>query len=218
MTEVQSIMTSDGTLTLDAEAAARLEDCEPDRCSETSGGNAWIFPAGLIGRAIGIIPTLGSSFLLFAIFTVQGVLLARTLEPQGRGEYATVILYTRMLTFIGLLGVNFAIVRRAALAKGILSQLSRSAQRVGLLTGLGTMVVVIVLSLIALPQGKEHLALLCIVCATTLPLEQVRINLNAVDQGSGNFARFNAGRLLAAAAMPLLLAGAWFCGGGKSVV
>lgn len=211
MTEAQSII--DETRMLNGEAAMRLEDLAPGQRGGPAGSTVRVLAANLIGKALGVVPTLCTSFFLFAIVAAQAVLLARTLEPQGRGEYATVILYTRVLTYIGLFGVNYAIVRRAALANGELRQLSRSAQRVGLLTGLSTMAVVIMLSLVALPHGKEHLALLCIACATTLPLEQIRLNLNAVDQGSGNLMRFNAGRLLAAAAMPMLLAAAWFCGG-----
>jgi O-antigen/teichoic acid export membrane protein len=74
------------------------------------------------------------------------------------------------------------------------------------------MLIVVVLSWLALPEGKGHLVLLCIICASTLPLEQMRLNLNAIDQGSGNFRRFNAGRLVAAAAFPLLLLIAWASG------
>ena len=153
-------------------------------------------------------PTVGTSFLLVGITAAQAILLARSLGPAARGEYAAAISYTRILTFIGLLGANFAIVRRAALAEGNLVGISRAAVRLGALTGLGTMVVVSLLSLFALPPGKQHLAWLAVLCASTLPWEHIRLNLMAVDQGSGRFRRFNAGRLVAAAALPLLLAGA----------
>ena len=74
------------------------------------------------------------------------------------------------------------------------------------------MLAVAILSLVAFPAEKRHLVWLSILCAATLPLEHVRLNLNAVDQGSGRMARFNAGRLAAAAALPLLLALAWLAG------
>ncbi len=167
----------------------------------------------LAAKVLAMAPTLASSFFLFAIFVVQGALLGRTLKPEGRGEYATVITYTRFLTYIGLLGVNYAIIRRAATTQGGLIDLSRTAIRAGLISGFLTLLVVAILSFVALPQGKEHLALLSILCATTLPWEHVRLNLNAVDQGSGYFARFNAGRLVAGAAMPMLLLIFWLTGG-----
>ena len=133
--------------------------------------------------------------------------------PEGRGEFAAVVSYTRLLTYIGLLGTSFVIVRRAARATSSTVAISRSAVRMGGLTGLGTMLVVIVLSLVALPADKQHLAWLSIACAMTLPLEHIRLDLNAVDQGSGRMARFNAGRIVAAAALPLLLGIGWLtCG------
>jgi O-antigen/teichoic acid export membrane protein len=159
-----------------------------------------------------VASTLATSFLLFAVTAVQGVLLARALAPEGRGEFAAAVSYTRLLTFIGLLGTNFVIVRRAARAAST-AAISRSAVRMGSLTGLGTMCVVGLLSLLALPADKNHLVWLSIVCAMTVPLEHIRLNLNAVDQGSGRMDRFNAGRLVAVAALPMLLCIAWLtCG------
>ncbi|MGO9111418.1 MAG: lipopolysaccharide biosynthesis protein [Thermoguttaceae bacterium] len=164
-------------------------------------------------KAVDLASTVATSFFLFAINAVQAVLLARALAPEGRGEYAAALSYTRLLTYIGLLGTNFVIVRWAARAASSTVAISRAAVRMGCLTGLGTMLVVMVLSLMALPADKQYLAWLSITCALSLPLEHIRLNLNAVDQGSGRMARFNAGRIVAAVALPVLLGIAWLtCG------
>ena len=200
------------TIEVTAEAPAELAGLADAGRLEAHGHTDPARAGALASKVLAMLPTLASSFFLFGILVVQAALLGRTLKPEGRGEYATVIAYTRFLTYIGLLGVNYAIIRRAAVARGRLAGLSRTALRAGLLTGLATMLAVVLLSWLALPEGKEHLVFLCIVCAATLPLEQVRLNLNAVDQGSGNYARFNAGRLVAAATFPLLLLVAWASG------
>ncbi len=160
-------------------------------------------------KAFDVASTLATSFLLVAITVVQAKLLADALGPAGRGEFAAAVSYTRLLTYIGLLGTNYVITRHVARSGLATASISRSAVRMGGLTGMCAMLVVIGLSLVAFPADKQPLAWLSIVCAMTLPLEHVRLNLNAVDQGSGRMGRFNAGRIVAAAALPILLVFAW---------
>ena len=58
--------------------------------------------------------TVGFAFAIVALQLGQGVLLARLLGPQGRGEYATAVLYVQMLLYIGLLGGLEVVCRYAA--------------------------------------------------------------------------------------------------------
>jgi len=169
-----------------------------------------------IAKAAAVAPTVASAFLITAVNMVQAILLAHALGPVGRGELAASLSYTRLLTYIGLCGVNYVIVRRVAQARVSDSAISRAAVWTGGMTGLATMCVVVVLSLVGLPPEKRYLAWLSILCAATLPLDHMRLNLNAVDQGRGHMTRFNAGRIVAAAVWPALLAVAW-CMGGISV-
>lgn len=158
-----------------------------------------------------VLSTVGTSFVIFAMQAVQGILLARILGPEARGEYGTAVFYTQTLTYVGLLGTMFAIARRAA-QKAHLADLRRAALRVGGLTGLGTMGVVVVLSLAALPTEKAYLAPLCAACALMLPWEHMRLALLAVDHGSGAFARYNTNQLLGAFVFPTLLLMLWMSG------
>ncbi len=91
-------------------------------------------------------------------------------------------------------------------------ELSRSAARLGVATGVATVGAATLLLFIGLPAEKRFLAPLGIVCALMLPCEHVRLALLAVDQGRGEFRRFNTLRLLAACMFPLALIGAWSAG------
>ena len=159
-----------------------------------------------------IFHTVVTSFLVFGLLTVQGVLLARILGPEKRGIYATVVFYTQTLTFIGLFGTQHAVARWAARRKRDTAVLMSVCGRLGVVTGLVTMVAVAGLSLWVLPAEKLYLAPLCIVCSLFLPLEHVRQLWLSVDHGLGRFKSYNANRLVAGVAFPVLLALAWLSG------
>ncbi len=162
-----------------------------------------------------LVWSVGTAFAMFSLTAVQGVLLARMLGPHVRGEYGTAIFYTQLLTFVGLLGTQLSIARRAARGQDGLGELARSAMWLGCITGLGTLAVVSVLAAVGLPPEKRYLAPMCIACALFLPLEHVRLSLLAIDHGTGRFTRYNAHRLLAVFAMPAMLSVAWLAGYGS---
>jgi O-antigen/teichoic acid export membrane protein len=164
----------------------------------------------LLGSAVAT--SVFVSFAVFLIMAVQGVMLARLLGPRARGEYGTMVLYSQALLYIGLLGTQQVLARRAVGAGAALGPLRRTAVRSGTLTGLATMALVGLLATVALPAEERHLALWCVGCALMLPLEHVRLGLLSVDHGSGSFSRYNAGRFLAALCFPLLLVGLWAAG------
>lgn len=169
-----------------------------------------------LGR-LAVVGTVGASFVIFALQVVQGVLLARILGPEARGEYGTVVFYTQTLTYVGLFGTMFSIARRAA-QKADLPELRRASLRVGGLTGLATMGFVGVVSLTALPAEKAYLAPMCIACSLMLPWEHMRLAVLAVDHGSGAFARYNTNQLVGAVVFPAMLALVWLRGNGSATV
>ena len=124
-----------------------------------------------------ILATVVTSFCTFGITAVQGILLARMLGPEGRGQFGTAIFYSTTLTFIGMAGAQYAIARRAAKNPGDSLQLSQSALRLAVLTGLGTFALVAILSFTSLPLEKRFLGPLCMwrdcpsrlnICASSL--------------------------------------------------
>jgi len=163
-------------------------------------------------RSAAVVGTVGASFAVFFLQAVQGILLARILGPEARGEYGTALFYTQTLTYVGLLGALFSIARHAARHRDRLVPLRRAALRVGLITGCCTMALVVVLASFALPAEKQYLAPLCMACALALPWEHMRLTMLAVDHGSGNFARYNANQLLMALLLPTILLGFWLAG------
>jgi antigen flippase len=159
-----------------------------------------------------MIATVVTSFVLFGLMTVQGIILARMLEPEGRGQYDTAVYYTQTLIYIGLLGSHHAVVRWAARKANDLDSLWHTTFRLGILTGIGTMAVVAILAVWGLPPEKESLAWLCIACSIYLPLEHIRLLWLAIDHGRGDFDRYNRCRLAGQVAFPTLLAIAWING------
>lgn len=164
---------------------------------------------GLARKNADVVATVATSFGIFCLFAIQGVFLARLLGPRMRAEYGTVVLYTQTLTYIGLLGALLSIAAHAARNGDRLPGLRRAALRLGVLTGVGTALIVTVLSLTALPASKAYLAGLCIVCSVLLPFDHMRLALMAVDHGSGNFSKYNRNAVVNAALLPLSLGLFW---------
>ncbi len=173
------------------------------------------YPRKFIGQHFKVITTVGTSFALFGMQAVQGLLLARILGPEGRGQYGTCVLYAQAFTYVGLLGAVQAIARRAARNKDNLPQLSAAAIRLGLFTGFSTLIAVSGLAYLTLPEGKRYLLPLCMACTLMMPFEHIRVTLMAVDRGSGDFNRFNLNKLFGGIAFPLILLGIFFSGSGS---
>lgn len=171
--------------------------------------------SALAMRHRALIGTVGVSFLVFALQALQGVLLARVLGPEGRGQYNTAVFYTHLLLFAGMLGIPFSIQRRAAKLAGGEGGLSTAASWAGLITGLVSAAVVAILAYAALPDEKQWLAPWCMLAALSLPLQHVRLALQSVDRGSENFLRYNLSEVVHWAGLPLLLAPLLWWGGAS---
>jgi O-antigen/teichoic acid export membrane protein len=170
--------------------------------------------SGLVGSSV--MTTVATGFAVFGITAVQGVILARLLGPEERGEFGTAVFFTYALSSMGLLGTQFAVARRSAMAPDGRAGLRRSVLKLGFLTGVMTLGVVSLLAVLLLPDDKQFLAPLCAMCALAQPLEHVRLLLLAVDQGAGAFRRFNIVTLATSAVLPVALLMAW-CVGVMSV-
>lgn len=164
-----------------------------------------------------VLTTVFTSFVVFSLFTLQGILLARVLGPEVRGEYGTCVLFGRLLLYGGMLGADHALALRAAKDKILAPGLRCAALRLGLRTGLLTAMLAALIALIALPEGKRLLFPLCLASTLLLPLEQMRQNLLAVDRGSNQFGRYNSYLLIGASVLPVLLLAVFFTKGSCSI-
>jgi O-antigen/teichoic acid export membrane protein len=64
---------------------------------------------------------------------ITGVLTARILQPEGRGELAAIILWPSILAGLGILGTNWALTREVAAHPEKEADLARTAVVLGLL-------------------------------------------------------------------------------------
>lgn len=126
---------------------------------------------------------------------ITGILTARLLQPAGRGELATIILWPSILAGIGIMGVNFSLARAAAADPGKENALARSALALGLVLAGATMLAGYFLLPWLLPADKQHLLTLNRVYLLWLPLNFVTLNLLALDHGRMRWGRYNITRL-----------------------
>ncbi len=149
--------------------------------------------------------TVAVAFAIVALQMAQGILLARLLGPEGRGQYATAVFYVQMLLYVGLLGGMEVICRHAADGRINTTSLRRAALWLGITTGAVTTAICIGLCLVALPAEKRFLMPMALLCSLGIIGQHVMLIMTAVDRGSGQFASYNILRVIAAAAFPSLL-------------
>jgi antigen flippase len=184
-------------------ATTSISPAESGRVTSQSGVLAALL--GLLQRGMTLVTSVGAGFVIFGVFAVQGIVLARLLGPTARGEFSTIVFYTQLTTYLGMLGATLSIARWSAQHPEERPALTRAATRLGLFTGVGTMLLVCGLAWTALPADKAYLAPLCCLAALFLPFEHIRQAILAVDHGASNFGRYNVNRVFAAAVFPVFL-------------
>lgn len=167
---------------------------------------SWL-PSGVTARLVrvaGPLATLAASLGAFGFFALQGILLARLLGPELRGAFAAAVLFPQALLYLGLLGAPELFAGYGA--RGLPdAPLRRSAARYGWWAGLFSLAVCLVFDVVLIRAEFRWVLPLACLCAITLPLQQIRLAVQAVDHGQRQLSRYNQGRLLAAAAFPFVL-------------
>ncbi len=155
-------------------------------------------------KYFGVAATLGTTFGMFALWAIQGIVVARVLGPEQRGQFAAAVLFPQMLLYLGMLGAQELFAGYAA--RGMPNApLRRSAAVYGLVAGMSTMLVCVALSWLTIPSGMRFVLPLAAVCTLAAPLQQIRMSVQAVDHGQREFTRYNWVRLLATASFPIAL-------------
>ena len=163
--------------------------------------------AKLLGFGLTMFASVGS----FGFFAIHGVLLARMLGPEQRGAFAAAVMFPQALLYLGMLGAPELFAGYAAQGMSN-AELRRSAARYGLFAGLLSTVACLALDWWLIPSNMRDQLPWAALCALTMPLQQIRLSVQAVDHGQRNFTRYNHVRLVAAAIFPLLLAVAFSLG------
>ncbi len=169
------------------------------------------FQAATSGQRGSVLATFLTSLALFAIYLVQGIIVARMLDPAGRGEFGTSLYFPRdILLYAGLLGGVEIVAGYAARGSQQLGQLRYAALRLGLVTGFLTTAVAAIISIVVLTAiGKAYIIPFCLLVCLFVPFEHIHLTVSAVDRGNQQIARYNINRLIFFLAFPLLAFVAW---------
>lgn len=140
------------------------------------------------------VSTLLTSVWIQVLTVVVGALTARLLGPEGRGQFAGAQVWPTIFGMIALLGVNNALSLRAAKNKKNTPGFERLALLWGLpLAGVTMLVGWFTLPWLMPPDNPELLSLSRL-CLVHVPIFVFTSNLMAIDQGTGDFRRFNIAR------------------------
>ena len=151
-------------------------------------------------RAIGARQFMGTfitSVMLQGFTLVQGVILARVLGAEGRGNFAAIILWPNIIANIGLFGTNLAITRASAAAGDDVGPVARAGVRLSLILSAVTLAVGLGLLPFLIPEdGGDIMRLATTFMILFVPAYILTANLSGVDQGQGHFRKLNFFRLL----------------------
>ncbi|THD09541.1 lipopolysaccharide biosynthesis protein [Metallibacterium scheffleri] len=160
-----------------------------------------------------IFYTSGAQIAIQLIGLVTGILVARWLGPDGRGQLAAVISWAALFAYLGNVGIPVAYTYASAKEPARRHQLlGNGLVAAGLqwlvLAALGIWLLPVVLA----SHGTvlAHLAVLYLLAY--VPLNLLTLYINAIQQGSGQYARFNVVRLSVSAGYVLLLVLFWAFG------
>lgn len=152
-----------------------------------------------------MVATTITTLLTFVAFFVQGVIVARILGPEARGEFGKILYFPRdLFLYVGLLGAIDVIAALAVARRVDVRRLRFAAWRLAWFTSLITAAVsLLIAAIVFTATGKAHLLPLCVLIVCFLPLEHTQLIVGAVDRGRGQFFQYNWQRLLYAFAFPI---------------
>ena len=145
-------------------------------------------------RQRAVVTTFASSIWIQLLTVVSGVLSARLLQPEGRGLLAGVMIWPAVFGSIALLGINHALAIRAAQHPSLVGKLTRAALFFGIVCSLVVVIVGWFLLPWLVPRNPATALPLNRLNLLYIPLFVLTAHLLAIDQGSGNFGRFNLAR------------------------
>jgi O-antigen/teichoic acid export membrane protein len=153
--------------------------------------------------------TFLTNLAIMACNVITGILTARLLQPEGRGELASVILWPAIFAGLGIMGTNWALTREVAAHPEKEADLARTVVVLGLLqAGLITTLGYFLIPYL-LPGDKQHLTgLTRLYLGCFLPLNFIGLNLIGLEHGRLRWRRYNLAR--ASIVLPYLAFLLWF--------
>lgn len=135
--------------------------------------------------------TLATNILIQACGVATGIIAARLLLPEGRGELAAVLLWPTIFAAIGIYGTNWVIAREIGQDRSREPYLAKASVIMGLVLGIIGIGIGYYLIPLLLPADKAHLIWLARLYLLLLPLNYIAVNLIGLDQGSLKLKRYN---------------------------
>lgn len=157
-----------------------------------------------------LVGTFGANLVILFAGIATGVLAARLLLPEGRGELAAVIFWPQLVAALGLFSLSEAVTQRVSSGRLEEAQAATGGLLLALL--LASVVGAICIGLLPLMLGPERAALVPVAqlyLVLFLPLNFLSLILLAVDQGCHRFQRFNLLRMVPSAVYLIGLVGLW---------
>lgn len=160
-------------------------------------------------KAKSYVGTFLTNLFIQVCTVLQGILLARILGPDGRGEYAAIILWPTIFAGLGLFGVDMSIARQVG--KSDDPKLFVMVALFSALVTAGATAILCGFSLSYLvPENLHNLLPLAYFFILFIPINHIMMNLQGIDLGAGHFTLLNISR---ASLYPIYLLGialSWF--------
>jgi O-antigen/teichoic acid export membrane protein len=164
--------------------------------------------AGLPGKSA-FFTTYLSSLWIQGLTLISGMMVARMLGPEGRGHLAGALVWPSLLTGFSLLGVNNSLVIKSA-------EKPKSAEEyatLGVIILMPVLAISMALGWLFIPywthEGDLEQIRLSRWALLLVPSMVVIALLMAIDQGTGNFRRFNRTRNILNPVYLVILVGYW---------
>ena len=134
--------------------------------------------------------TLMGNLFLQGVGIVSGILSARILGPQGRGDLAVVFFYPTFVALLGIVGLNQAVAYEVSQRKDLEPTIMRAGFCVAIGLGLLQIIAFVALVPLFLPADKEHLTIIVRLFMSYVLIYFLSQTLLAVDQGAFRFKRY----------------------------
>lgn len=154
--------------------------------------------------------TIGANVSIQGLGLLSGVLTARLLGPEGKGELAAVLLWPTVLSAIGCLSLHESMAYLVGKEPRRAGELAVTGLTLGILLGLAVMAVGYGLVPALLGEGKGGMVPLARLYLWFIPLGFISGFLLALDQGRMHFTRYNLLRLVQPAGYVAFLLTLWF--------
>lgn len=157
----------------------------------------------------GVFNTFLTNIAMQGANVFTGIITARLLQPQGRGELAAVVLWPTIIAGLGIFGTNMALAREAGIQKDKEADLALAGVVLALALAVVSMAAGYFIIPCLLPADKVHLTNLTRLYLGWIPFNFVVLNFLALDHGRMRWRSYNGTRFAVILIYLLILVALW---------